>query len=252
MPVRLAAARGRVWIATDAGLVGASGPEGPWQRARAPVGHRPVSALAGAGPELVVATRAGLFALAGDGDARPVAGSASFLSRDPPVQAVHGAALRHLGLEPRRMRELAAAADRSGWLPELRVDLDHARGRDRGLDFDEAFIAGDRRFLFDREERRFRDYGIAVQLEWDLGETVFHPDRLDVSREARLVAQLRDDVLDEINQLYFERQRVLAELADPSPETRPAALRLRAAELAAGIDAWTGGWFSARLGKGLD
>jgi hypothetical protein len=41
---------------------------------------------------------------------------------------------------------------------------------------------------------------------------------------------------------------VLAELAagDPqAPEARR--LRLRAEELAAGIDAWTGGWFSREL-----
>jgi hypothetical protein len=56
-------------------------------------------------------------------------------------------------------------------------------------------------------------------------------------------------VLDEITQLYFERRRVLAELGaldgPPTPEQRR--LRLRADELAAGIDAWTGGWFSRRV-----
>jgi hypothetical protein len=68
-----------------------------------------------------------------------------------------------------------------------------------------------------------------------------------VSREARLVIQLRDDVLDEVNQLYFERQRVLASLDAPPPDVPVALLRLRAAELASGLDAWTGGWFSEQL-----
>ena len=50
-------------------------------------------------------------------------------------------------------------------------------------------------------------------------------------------------------QLYFERRRVLAELSVAPPDGR-LRLGLRAAELAAGIDAWTGGWFSrARAGR---
>ena len=84
-------------------------------------------------------------------------------------------------------------------------------------------------------------------LSWDLGDAVFNLDRIDVSREARLVIQLRDDVLDEVNQLYFERQRVLASLDAPPADTPVALLRLRAAELASGLDAWTGGWFSEQL-----
>ena len=67
------------------------------------------------------------------------------------------------------------------------------------------------------------------------------------SREAREVIELRDDVLDEITQLYFERGRVLVELAAAQTPEEALRLRLRAAELAAGIDAWTGGWFSRAL-----
>ena len=59
--------------------------------------------------------------------------------------------------------------------------------------------------------------------------------------------ELRDDVLDEITQLYFERRRVLVELAAAEAPGDTLRLRLRAAELAAGIDAWTGGWFSRAL-----
>ena len=69
-----------------------------------------------------------------------------------------------------------------------------------------------------------------------------------VSREAREVIKLRDDVLDEVNQLYFERQRVLGDLAaTPADDPASLGLRLRAEELAAGLDGWTGGWFTRRL-----
>ena len=76
----------------------------------------------------------------------------------------------------------------------------------------------------------------------------YHPEEIDVSKEAREVIELRDDVLDEVNQLYFERERARLELESLSHDTQQAErLRLRAAELAAGLDAWTGGCFGGHL-----
>jgi hypothetical protein len=60
---------------------------------------------------------------------------------------------------------------------------------------------------------------------------------------------LRDNVLDELAQLYFDRRRALLALDSQPDKGSPeaVALRLRAEELAAGLDAWTGGWFSRAL-----
>ena len=52
-----------------------------------------------------------------------------------------------------------------------------------------------------------------------------------------------------LTQLYFDRRRALLAL-DSHPDKRSpeaVALGLRAEELAAGLDAWTGGWFSRAL-----
>ena len=90
------------------------------------------------------------------------------------------------------------------------------------------------------------DFDLSLSFTWDLADLAYHPEQVDVSVEARQLLKLRDDVLDELNQLYFERQRVLLELSTRSDlsAAERMQLRLRAAELAAGIDAWTGGWFS--------
>ncbi len=99
------------------------------------------------------------------------------------------------------------------------------------------------RRLRDSDVDRSRDFEVAVTLSWDLGNLVYHPEQIDVSRETRALVELRDDVLDEITQLYYERRRVLAELAGTRDPAAALRLRLRADELAAGVDAWTGGWF---------
>jgi len=47
-----------------------------------------------------------------------------------------------------------------------------------------------------------------------------------------------------VTQLYFERRRALLQLSGVPSAPEAARLRLRADELASGLDAWTGGWWS--------
>jgi len=64
--------------------------------------------------------------------------------------------------------------------------------------------------------------------------------------------KLRDQVLGEVTRLYFERRRLQAERL-LTPKSDPMALvkeELRLMELTAGLDALTGGAFSAGVARG--
>ena len=241
---RLAHALDRFWLATDRGLLEAPSLAGPWRRAAPPAGTAEVRDLAGAGRRLVVATVAGVVTgrprVAPSADERVPARAGQ---GDPRIEHVHRAALAYLELNASRLRSLRRSVNRRAWLPVAALRVGYDDDRADGWNHDEAFVSGDMRRLHDRDGDRSRDLELAVTLSWDFGDLVFDPEEVDVSRETRALIELRDDVLDEITQLYYERRRVLAELAgvrDPAAGLR---LRLRADELAAGIDAWTGGWF---------
>jgi hypothetical protein len=168
---------------------------------------------------------------------------------DPPIERVHREALHYLGLAPSRMEALRRGAQQRAWWPVVVVRATAQWDDSWSTDFDQAFLSGSTRHLTDRGRDRGDDFDVSLSLSWDLGGIAYEPESIDVSRETREVIELRDDLLDEINQLYFERRRVLAELGaldePPTPEQRR--LLLRADELAAGIDAWTGGWFSRQV-----
>jgi len=68
------------------------------------------------------------------------------------------------------------------------------------------------------------------------------------------MVQLRDDILDEVNKLYFERLRVKMELDNLSIEDRKKRMEkeLRLDELTASLDAITGGYFSQARGLCID
>lgn len=254
---RLAQAFGRLWLATDRGLLVAPRIEGPWQRAGSPVGSLPVIGLQG-GSVLVAATRRGVHVAApllihGSApigiDDVGVVGDARARTRDEPsIGALHAAALRRQGLQVYAIRDLRQRVSRRGWLPMLQIGFSYEDERERNREHDQSFVSGDTRNLYDSELDRSRDLEVKLTLSWDLGDAVFHPDEIDVSREARSLIALRDDVLDEVTQLFFERLRVLARLeAAPPGSGERGLLALRATELAAGLDAWTGGAFSGAI-----
>ncbi len=66
------------------------------------------------------------------------------------------------------------------------------------------------------------------------------------------MVQLRDDILDEVTKLYFERLRVKMEIDGMAIEDRKkrSSKLLRLEELTASIDALTGGYFSREIKSG--
>jgi len=247
---------GRLWLATDAGLLGARSLAGPWAGVGSPLGGLAVAeAVSDGRGSVLVATDAGLYhgrraELAGWGQAGQGAGprpaGVSGLDR------LHARVLAYAGLSPDHFRRLRAGLARRGWWPDVALRAGSAFDRDQRSGLDQTFTYGELRDLHDASTDRSWDYDASITLAWELGDIAYPDDAPELSREARQVIGLRDNVLDEVNQLYFDRRRALLALdAHPdkgSPEAE--ALRLRAEELAAGLDAWTGGWFSRALAAG--
>jgi hypothetical protein len=256
---RLELARGRLWLSSDRGLASAPKAAGPWVLAGGIAARAEIAALAGLGQRLYAASSLGIL-VAGDPEAPGLreparsglgvkAASAVTRSAEPEIHEVHRVAIAYVGLDQRGIRELAQGVKLRGWLPSVALHAGLQRDRDEGSDLDEAFTSGELREFHDRDSARGRQLDVGVIATWELADLAYHPESIDVAKEARERVELRDDVLDELNQLYFERQRVLFDLAQEPDAASPVAVRLslRAEELAAGIDGWTGGWFTRRL-----
>ena len=165
----------------------------------------------------------------------------------PPVldlPVLHRAVLRHQGLEAGRIEEIDERARGAALLPEVRLDLGFDRGSDHDRDRDQTFSSGQVHQLLDESSSRDDDFGVSLQLTWDLQRHRDPTRAIAVSRERRELVELRDQVLERVNRLYFERLRVLQQLASSGDALERGTLELRARELAAQLDAWSGGLFS--------
>lgn len=195
---------------------------------------------------LLVATRNGVASLSLGVD-RSSALALRSMPETPDIQSVQRAVLAYLQLSPSRWARLEERARRAPWIPELRAGLSLDRDRTRDTDHDETFSSGQIRQLLDSSRSRDRNVSLDVTLVWELDRAATPDMAIDISRERRLLIELRDQVLERVNRLYFERLRVLTRLAAPEgdePAAEAVELQIRARELAAQLDAWTGGAYS--------
>lgn len=168
----------------------------------------------------------------------------TIISREPSISDIQQAAIEYAEVSPEKIEWMRHSAKNKAWLPNVSAGLDGDINRtidlDRGGTQDPDFYI---------EGPRDKGWGWDVNLTWDLGELIWNDDQTNIDVRSKLMVQLRNDVLDEVTKLYFERRRLQCELYANPPENEGQRLfnQLRLDELTANIDALTGGYLSAAL-----
>ena len=143
---------------------------------------------------------------------------------------------------PDKIRGWRAGAMWRNWLPKFTVSLD----RSRNQTIASATSSGHTTFSVGPEDE---SYKVGFGFTWDFANLVWNPDQISIDNRSRLMVQLRQDILEEVTRLYFERRRLVAEFQG-NPTGDPILLherQLRVEEATAQLDALTGGWFSLHL-----
>lgn len=83
------------------------------------------------------------------------------------------------------------------------------------------------------------DWGI--NLRWDIGNILWNPSENTEDTRSRLNTQLRIDIIDDINRLYYERIRLKHEMLSLKEPEEIFMKELRLLELTAALDGYTGG-----------
>ncbi len=159
----------------------------------------------------------------------------------PAIRQVQEAAIRYTDLGTQKIRQWRSRAANKAWLPQLNLglnrdvtDLWHWESGSTTKNGDDVLARGKDSLEWD------------VSLSWDLGEIIWNDDELAIDVRARLLTQQRQDLLDEVTKLYYERIRVQEDLAGLRIEEvkKRRDKQLRLAELTAMLDGMTGNYFS--------
>jgi photosystem II stability/assembly factor-like uncharacterized protein len=167
-----------------------------------------------------------------------------FLKDGPDITEVQQAAMRYAEVEPEKIRNWRKLAAKKAWLPSMNLglnrettDLWHWESGSTTKECDDSLRKG------------HDSVGWDISFNWDLGDIIWSDDQNSIDVRSRLTVQLRNDILDEVTKLYFERIRVKRELEklDILERKKREEKELRVRELSAYLDGLTGGFFTSRM-----
>ena len=159
----------------------------------------------------------------------------AILNKEPSIRDVHERVMRYNQVHPEKMEKWRKSLKYRGLFPKMDLDYDKTIYGTAGTSTynGKSFVGP-------------RDWG--VSFSWDLGDLLWNDYEDDIDTRVRLNTQLRLDILDEINRVYFERLRLKKEINDADFEVEKFFEKeLRLKELTAMLDGYTGGYFSDRL-----
>ncbi|MDP3786409.1 MAG: hypothetical protein Q8R05_02530 [Candidatus Omnitrophota bacterium] len=175
----------------------------------------------------------------------PVATQTIELSKDEPTIAeLQRAAIRYAEVEPGKITNWRRQAALKAVMPKVSVGYDS----DIGNTIDAYNYGGKTTYAIGPDDE---SHGWDVSASWDLGDLIYNDDQTSIDSRSKLMVQLRNDVLDQLNTAYFERKKLQRQLQTLPDKTSSAYLEreIRIEELTATIDGLTGGYLSRRLGK---
>lgn len=233
--------------ATKAGIFGYERERERWYELSSGLCARDIMALdADRQGNLYAASDKGLFKGAGfhHNGAGKESAALFYYKDEPQISEVQQAAIEYAEVEPEKIIRWRKQAEKKAFFPKVSAginrdasDLWHWESGSTTKTGDDVLVRG-------------RDtVGWDITLTWDLGEIIWNADQTSIDARSRLMVELRDDILDEVTKLYFERLRVKSQIDELSLEERKKITekKLRLDELTASLDALTGGYFSSKI-----
>lgn len=158
-------------------------------------------------------------------------------SFEPSVRQVQVMAVDHAEADKSKIDAWRRQARVKALVPDLSIGVDRASGEllhwDTGSNPDVL-----------QKGRSYSDWD--VRLTWKLSDMVWSSDQTAIDSRSKLMVELREQVIDQVTRIYFERRRLQVELSACSyaDSGERMAAEMRVAELTALLDGYTGGAFS--------
>jgi len=161
---------------------------------------------------------------------------------EPGIRETQEAAIRYAEVHNEKIREWRKNVKQRAILPTLSVGVSHDINNTS-----EIYTSSTANYWTVGPDEK--STGWDVRASWDLGDLIWNNDQNNIDVRSRLLVQLRDDILNEVTRLYFERRKLQIDILTNPPKSlrMQLAKKLRLQELTAGIDALTGGWFSDQV-----
>jgi len=173
-----------------------------------------------------------------------------YFAAEPSIAEVQKMSIHYAEVSPEKIANWRRQAQKRAWLPDLSMGVDGDKNRTIGDSVWGTSSSGGHHYVGPDDKTFYDNFGWGVSMSWDLGDLVWSSDQTSIDSRSKLMVELREDILNEVTRLYFERRRLQLQMLGVSGE-QPDKMQneLRIEELTALIDAFTGGGFSQSIDK---
>lgn len=163
---------------------------------------------------------------------------------EPTILELQKVAIRYAEVSPEKITTWRRQAAMKALLPEIGVGY----GNDVDGTVTAATLSGRTNYYIGPDDTS-RSWDVSAK--WDLGDLVYNSAQTSIDSRSKLMVQLRNDILADLNTAYFERKKLLKQLEKYQDKESPPYLEreYRIEELTGTIDGLTGGYLSRKLGK---
>jgi hypothetical protein len=173
---------------------------------------------------------------------RAVASANIIYKGEPTLKELREAALRYNDVGPEKIDRWRSQSRLKALLPQVNIGLDHGTSNTY-----EIYTSATKDYVVSGPDDISDGWDVSVS--WELGDLIWSTDQTSIDVRSRLNTQLRNDILDDLRRLYYERKRLQYEMMNsPSGDLKmrfEKELRLR--ELTQAIDDLTGNYLSEHM-----
>ncbi len=171
------------------------------------------------------------------------------LEWEPSILDLQREAMEYANVSPEKIRDWKERLHRRALLPKFKVDVD--LDTTKSVSDSVAVSSSGAENVGPDDKTVYKASGLGLSLEWDLGDLVWSDEEISIDTRSKLTVELRDDILDQVNQLYFERRRLITKFILSPPKDKEKLLDMfnRLQHLRADIDGLTGGYLTKRLAE---
>ncbi len=168
-------------------------------------------------------------------------------AREPAIDEIHRVAMQVAEVSPEKIIAWREAVRKRALLPKVSLDVDLSSSRSVS---DSVAVSSYGNSNVGPDDKTVYSSGaFGISLEWDLKDLVWSKEEISIDTRSKLTVELRDDILDQVNQTYFERRKLQTRLVLSPPKDVAKLLDLlyRIQRLRSDLDAITDGYVSKVL-----
>lgn len=168
-------------------------------------------------------------------------------SNEPTFRELRQAALKFNEVDPDKIKRWRTEARAKALLPKVSLGVNKDRSSKS-----EIYTSATKDYVAVGPDDISN--GLDVSVSWELGDLIWSDSQTSIDVRSRLTTELRNDILDDLRRVYFERRRLQFEFmaAPPKDSTLRFEKEMRIQELTQAIDDLTGNYLSEHTKASVD